>query len=97
MPGRRTPLAVQLEPLRTIRVWRFSLYYVAVFGACTSPCPRCCPPTTSRNFGVSLTTAGFLTAAHHLPRLAAAPLGGWMSDRWEARRVMYGSFPVRCS
>ncbi len=91
MPGHGTPLAVQLEPLRTIRVWRFSLYYVAVFGAYVA-LSSMLPTYYVRNFGVSLTTAGFLTAAYIFPASLLRPLGGWMSDRWGARRVMYGSF-----
>lgn len=41
------------------------------------------------NFGVSLTTAGLLTATFIFPASLLRPLGGWMSDRWGARRVMY--------
>ena len=33
MPGRGCRCASSCEPLRQVRVWRFSLYYVAVFGA----------------------------------------------------------------
>ena len=33
MPGSSIPLKEQLEPLKEIRVWRFSLYYAVVFGA----------------------------------------------------------------
>lgn len=32
-PGATRTIGQQLEPLRDIRVWRFSLYYVVVFGA----------------------------------------------------------------
>ena len=32
-PGRGRPLAEMLAPLKHVRVWRFSLYYVVVFGA----------------------------------------------------------------
>lgn len=33
MPGASKPSGEMLAPLRHVRVWRFSLYYVAVFGA----------------------------------------------------------------
>lgn len=91
MPGRGTPLKVQLAPLSTIRVWRFSLYYVAVFGAYVA-LASVLPNYYVTNYGVSLTTAGFLTALYIFPASLLRPLGGWFSDRWGARRVMYSSF-----
>src|SRR5205807_4124117 len=32
-PGKGRPLSAMLAPLKFVRVWRFSLYYVVVFGA----------------------------------------------------------------
>jgi NNP family nitrate/nitrite transporter-like MFS transporter len=40
---------------------------------------------------MSVATAGFLTALFSLPSGAIRALGGWMSDRWGARAVMYGT------
>lgn len=91
MPGRGQPLAVQLAPLRTLRVWRFSLYYVAVFGAYVA-LASVLPAYYVANYGVSLATAGLLTALYIFPASLLRPLGGWMADRWGARRVMYLAF-----
>lgn len=91
MPGHGTPLKVQLAPLGTIRAWRFSLYYVAVFGAYVA-LSSVLPTYYVTNFDVSLATAGFLTAVFIFPASLLRPLGGWLADRWGARRVMYLSF-----
>ena len=91
MPGHGTPLKVQLAPLGTIRAWRFSLYYVAVFGAYVA-LSSVLPTYYVTNFDVSLATAGFLTAVFIFPASLLRPLGGWLADRWGARRVMYLAF-----
>jgi len=88
MPGHGQPLADQLRPLRQMRVWRFSLYYVAVFGAYVA-LAAWLPKYYVDNYGLSLTAAGLLTALYIFPASLLRPLGGWFSDRWGARRVMY--------
>lgn len=88
MPGRSSTLTAQLVPLRQLRVWRFSLYYVAFFGAYVA-LAAWLPKYYVDNFGVSLTTAGLLTALYIFPASLLRPLGGWFSDTWGARRVMY--------
>jgi NNP family nitrate/nitrite transporter-like MFS transporter len=91
MPGHGQPLAEQLNPLRQVRVWRFSLYYVAVFGAYVA-LAAWLPKYYVDNFDVSLTTAGLLTALYIFPASLLRPVGGAFSDRWGARRVMYWTF-----
>lgn len=93
MPGPSRTMAQMLEPLRTVRVWRFSLYYVAVFGAYVA-LSAWMPLYYINNFGVSLMTAGLLTAVFIFPASLLRPVGGWFSDRWGARRAMYGTFLV---
>ena len=80
-----------LEPLRDIRVWRFSLYYVIAFGAYVA-FSAILPAFYVDNFGVSLTTAGLLTATFIFPASLLRPLGGWVSDKWGARVGMYITF-----
>lgn len=91
MPGASKPLREMLEPLKHLRVWRFSLYYVAVFGAYVA-LSAWLPKYYIDNFGIELTTAGLLTALFIFPASLLRPFGGWMSDRWGARRVMYLTF-----
>ncbi|MFX0539890.1 MFS transporter [Ornithinimicrobium sp. Y1847] len=93
MPGSSKTIGEMLTPLRQIRVWRFSLYYVAVFGAYVA-LAAWMPIYYIDNFGVSLMTAGLLTAVFIFPASLLRPVGGWFSDRYGARRAMYGTFWV---
>ena len=93
MPGSGRSLAGQLAPLKRMRVWRFSLYYVVVFGAYVA-LSAWLPKYYVDNFDVSLGTAALLTASFIFPASLLRPLGGWFSDRWGARRAMYWTFGV---
>lgn len=93
MPGRGRALSEQLLPLRQLRVWRFALYYVAVFGAYVA-LAAWLPKYYVDNFDVSLSTAALLTASFIFPASLLRPVGGWFSDRWGARRAMYWTFGV---
>lgn len=93
MPGASKPLREMLAPLSQVRVWRFSFYYVAVFGAYVA-LSAWMPLYYMNNFGVSLAAAGLLTAVFIFPASLLRPVGGWFSDRWGARRAMYGTFFV---
>ena len=92
-PGAGRPLREQLVPLREMRVWRFSAYYVAVFGAYVA-LAAWLPKYYVDNFGLSLSTAALLTATFIFPASLLRPLGGWFSDRLGARRVMYWTFGI---
>jgi NNP family nitrate/nitrite transporter-like MFS transporter len=93
MPGATTSMAQMLRPLRQVRVWRFGLYYVVVFGAYVA-LSAWLPKYYVDNFDVSLTTAALLTATFIFPASLLRPLGGWFSDRFGARRAMYATFTV---
>ena len=90
-PGRGRPLAEMLAPLRHARVWRFSLYYVVVFGAYVALAAYL-PRYYVDVYGLSLATAGYLTALFIFPASLLRPLGGWLSDRHGPRRVTYCVF-----
>jgi NNP family nitrate/nitrite transporter-like MFS transporter len=90
-PGSSTPLREQLAPLKEIRVWRFSLYYTVVFGAYVS-LSSMLPKYYEHQFGVELWKAALLTALFIFPASLLRPLGGSLSDRLGARRVMYWTF-----
>lgn len=92
-PGRGRTVRQELAPLRQVRVWRFSLYYVAVFGAYVA-LAAWLPKYYTFVFGVSLGVAALLTALFIFPASLLRPLGGWFSDRFGARRVMYWTFAV---
>ena len=91
VPGAGQPLRAQMKPLKEVRVWRFGLYYVAVFGAYVA-LAAWLPTYYLDNFDVSLQTAALLTALFIFPASLLRPLGGTLSDRFGARRVMYWVF-----
>lgn len=90
-PGSGRPLPELLAPLRQVRVWRFSLYYVVVFGAYVA-LSSWLPKYYVDVYGLTLTHAALLTALFIFPASLLRPVGGWFSDRFGARRVMYVTF-----
>ncbi|MFN8190297.1 MAG: MFS transporter [Nocardioidaceae bacterium] len=92
-PGHAQPLNRQLAPLRHVRVWRFSLYYVAFFGAYVA-LSAWLPTYYMDNYDVGLQTAAYLTATYIFPASLLRPIGGWLSDRFGARRVLYWTFAL---
>jgi len=91
VPGKGRPLRDSLRPLREVRVWRFSLYYVVVFGAYVALCVWL-PRYYLDVFGIPLAQAALLTTLFIFPASLLRPLGGWFSDNFGARRVMYWVF-----
>lgn len=81
-------LVQRLEPLRHMRVWRFGLYYFLVFGGFVA-LAQWLVPYYVNVYSVTLGTAGLLTAIFSFPSGVIRALGGWMSDFWGARNVMY--------
>jgi NNP family nitrate/nitrite transporter-like MFS transporter len=74
-----------------MRVWRFSLYYVVVFGAYVA-LSVWLPKYYVDVFNMSLPQAALLTALFIFPASLLRPLGGWLADRFGARRIMYWVF-----
>ncbi|NJI60325.1 NarK/NasA family nitrate transporter [Microbacterium oxydans] len=93
LPGQGRSLCSQLRPLKHLRVWRFSMYYVVVFGAYVA-LSAWLPLYYVDNYGLDLAVAALLTASFIFPASLLRPLGGWFSDRFGARRVMYATFTV---
>ncbi|MCM4158282.1 NarK/NasA family nitrate transporter [Antarcticibacterium flavum] len=75
-------------PLKSLRVWRFGLYYFLVFG-CFVAFSQWLVPYYVNVYYLPLVTAGILAAAFSFPSGVIRALGGWMSDKWGARKVMY--------
>jgi len=85
------PTSKHFAPLRDLRVWRFSLYYFFVFGgyvALASWLPR----YYTGAYGMSIAAAGILGTAYSIPASIFRPVGGWLSDKYGARVVMYVTF-----
>jgi len=90
-PGAARPIMEMLRPLKYVRVWRFSLYYVVVFGAYVA-LSVWLPKYYVDVYHLKLQTAAFLTVLFIFPASLLRPVGGYLSDKYGARRVMYGVF-----
>lgn len=77
-----------LQPLKNVRVWRFGLYYFLVFG-CFVTFSQWLLPYFVNAYNVNLITAGFLASCFSLPVGVFRAVGGWLSDKYGARRIMY--------
>jgi len=86
--GHISSLRERLRPLNNIRVWRFGLYYFLVFGGFVALAQWLIPYYVNA-YLLPVTTAGLMAAIFSLPSGVVRALGGWMSDHWGARRVMY--------
>ena len=85
------PLKEMFLPLRHIQVWRFSLYYVVVFGAYVA-LASWMPKYYVSVYGLNLHDAALLTALFIFPASLLRPLGGYISDKIGARKLMYATF-----
>ena len=92
-PGSGRSMKSMLTPLKQARVWRFSLYYVVVFGAYVA-LAAWLPKYYVDVYGMPLSQAALLTAIFIFPASLLRPVGGWMSDRIGARKVMYICFTI---
>jgi MFS transporter, NNP family, nitrate/nitrite transporter len=90
-PGIGRTIRETLAPLKYVRVWRFSLYYVVVFGAYVA-LSAWLPNYYVSTYGVSLRTASLLTALFIFPASLLRPLGGWLSDKYGPRNVTQAIF-----
>ncbi len=95
-PGQSRSMAEMFHPLRDVRVWRFSLYYVAVFGAYVA-LAAWLPHYYVTVYDLQLQAAALLTALFIFPASLLRPVGGWLSDRFGARRLMYLTFGLMLS
>ena len=90
-PGHGRPMREMLAPLKYIQVWRFSLYYVVVFGAYVA-LSAWLPNYYINTYQVDLPTAALLTALFIFPASLLRPLGGWLADLYGPRTVTYVVF-----
>jgi NNP family nitrate/nitrite transporter-like MFS transporter len=77
-----------LRPLKDTRVWRFGLFYFLVFG-CFVAFSQWLVPYFVNVYYLPLITAGIFASLFSFPSGVIRALGGWMSDKWGARKVMF--------
>ncbi len=84
---------LELEPLKNVQVWRFSLYYFFVFGAFVA-LALWLPRYLIGVYGLDIRTAGMIGALYSIPASIFRAYGGHLSDQYGARRIMYWTFGV---
>jgi len=84
---------LELEPLKNIQVWRFSLYYFFVFGAFVA-LALWLPQYLVKVYGLDIRSAGMIAAFFSVPASLFRAYGGHLADTYGARRVMYWTFLV---
>jgi NNP family nitrate/nitrite transporter-like MFS transporter len=89
--GKELGLMERLAPLKHLRVWRFGLYYFFVFGGFVALAQWLIPYYVNA-YTMSLAFAGFMATIFNLPSGMIRALGGWLSDRYGARSIMYWVF-----
>ncbi|MGN6370780.1 MAG: MFS transporter [Phycisphaerae bacterium] len=92
-PGRGRSLRERLRPLSSMRVWRFGVYYVVMFGAYVA-LSVWLPRYYKDVYGLTLAHAALLTALFIFPASLLRPVGGYLSDRFGPRRAMYAVFSL---
>ncbi|MGD9802887.1 MAG: nitrate/nitrite transporter [Hyphomicrobiaceae bacterium] len=86
-------LSAMLTPLRSVQVWRFSLYYFFVFGAFVA-LALWLPRYLIGVYGLDIATAGAIGALYSIPASVFRAYGGHLADKYGARRIMYWTFLV---
>ncbi len=93
-PGSAKKTLIQrLEPLKNMRVWRFGLYYFFVFGGFVALAQWLIPYYVNA-YSMTVAMAGMLAAVNSFPSGVIRAVGGWLSDRYGARAVMYWVFGI---
>jgi len=77
-----------LAPLKNIRVWRFGAYYFLVFG-CFVAYSQWLLPNFMNVYQTSLVMGGMFATMFSLPSGIIRAFGGYLSDKFGARKVMY--------
>ncbi len=98
LPSGTKTLVERLQPLKSIRVWRFGLYYFFLFGGFVALAQWLVPYYVNA-YATTVVLAGLLAACNTLPSGVIRAGGGWLSDKFGARTVMYwvlGSSLVCC-
>jgi NNP family nitrate/nitrite transporter-like MFS transporter len=77
-----------LGSLKSVRVWRFGAYYFLVFG-CFVSYSQWLLPNFMNVYQTSLVMGGMFATMFSLPSGVIRAFGGYLSDKFGARKVMY--------
>lgn len=87
-PGVSKTMKELLSPLKNIRVWRFGAYYFLVFGFFVAY-SQWLLPNFMNVYHTSLVMGGMFATMFSLPSGIIRAFGGYLSDKFGARKVMY--------
>ena len=95
--GATKTLVQRLAPLKHVKVWRFSLEYFLVFGGFVALSQWLVAYYVGA-YQMPLVTAGLVASLFSWPSGVIRALGGWLSDRFGGRAVLYWvlGFCVTC-
>ena len=77
-----------LQPLKRVRVWRFGTYYFLLFGSFVT-FSQWLLPNFMNVYHTTLIMGGLFTTFFSLPAGIVRAVGGFLSDKFGARKVMY--------
>lgn len=87
-PGVSKTMGELMSPLKNVRVWRFGAYYFLVFG-CFVAYSQWLVPNFMNVYHTSLVMGGMFATMFSLPSGVVRAFGGYLSDKFGARKVMY--------
>lgn len=87
-PASEKTISQLLSPLKNNRVWRFGVYYFLVFG-CFVAYSQWLLPNFMNVYSTSLVMGGMFATMFSLPSGVIRAFGGYLSDKFGARKVMY--------
>jgi len=88
MENQTKTVSQMLQSLKSIRVWRFGAYYFLVFG-CFVTYSQWLLPNFMNVYQTSLVMGGMFATMFSLPSGVIRAFGGFLSDKFGARKVMY--------
>ena len=88
MENQTKSIPQMLQSLKSIRVWRFGSYYFLVFG-CFVAYSQWLLPNFMNVYQTSLVMGGMFATMFSLPSGVIRAFGGFLSDKFGARKVMY--------
>jgi NNP family nitrate/nitrite transporter-like MFS transporter len=88
MENQTKTVSQMLHSLKNIRVWRFGTYYFLVFG-CFVAYSQWLLPNFMNVYQTSLVMGGMFATMFSLPSGVIRAFGGYLSDKFGARKVMY--------
>lgn len=88
MENQTKTISQRLQSLKSTRVWRFGAYYFLVFG-CFVAYSQWLLPNFMNVYQTSLVMGGMFATMFSLPSGIIRAFGGYLSDKFGARKVMY--------